>query len=333
MHQRQSQAREQWDPDKLRLTSRNLLKIDLKEHEGVLRVEIPFYALVGKTRKPRLLILAGIHGDEYEGVAVLHDLAREINPKKLKGILTLVPVANPQAFGAGTRRNPIDLGDLNRSFPGSPDGPLSERLAHRLFHELVLGNDCLMSMHGWSKESLATTYVEYPIGTSEACRKSYEAARALGQHYLHPYVWPKGLLGEAALKHGIACVEPEVGGMGRITREGQSAYRNMVYRLLSHWNMLPPSTGIGHDNDTKIIDHVDILAARSGLFRSTLGLGEEVKNGQLLGEIFGLGGKRLEELRAPRRGFVGVLRTFASVQPGDRLVQLFYQKDKAKIDR
>ncbi|MCI0625046.1 MAG: succinylglutamate desuccinylase/aspartoacylase family protein [Acidobacteria bacterium] len=68
-----------------------------------LRVEIPFFVLVGKKRESRTLIIAGIHGDEYEGVAVLQDLARKINPENLEGTLTLLPVANPQAFFAGTR--------------------------------------------------------------------------------------------------------------------------------------------------------------------------------------------------------------------------------------
>jgi predicted deacylase len=56
-------------------------------------------------------------------------------------------------------------------------------------------------------------------------------------------------------------------------------------------------------------------------------LKENVTRNQLLGTIHGLGGERLEELRAPRAGFVGILRTFGSVQPGDRLVQLFWENE------
>ena len=329
--QNPSQGRTQWDPNRLKLTSRNRLKIKLTGYTGTLRVEIPFYVLVGKRREPGILILAGVHGDEYEGVAALQDLAREVDPKKLMGTLTLVPVVNPQAFYAGTRRNPVDFGDLNRSFPGNPDGTPSERLAHTLFQELVLGNDCLLSMHGWSKESQVVTYVECPAGNSAACRKSYAAARALGQEYLHPYVWPKGVLGEAAIKYGIACIEPEVGGMGTVTREGQRTYREMVYRLLSHWKMTDLTTELNRPaSNPKIIGHSDVFANHSGLFRCHAGVGGSVKKEELLGEIRGLGGERLEEVRAPRAGLVGVLRTFASVQPGDRLVQIFYEKGKAK---
>ena len=74
--QEQSQGRTQWDPGRLKLTSRNRLKIKLTGYTGTLPVEIPFYVLVGKRREPGILILAGVHGDEYEGVAALQELAR-----------------------------------------------------------------------------------------------------------------------------------------------------------------------------------------------------------------------------------------------------------------
>ncbi|MCI0621375.1 MAG: succinylglutamate desuccinylase/aspartoacylase family protein [Acidobacteria bacterium] len=195
----------QWQPDKLKLKSRSRLRLRLDGYSDALRIEIPFYALVGSSRGPKLVVIAGIHGDEFEGVRVLHELARAIEPKKLKGTLTLVPVANPQAFYAGVRRNPVDQGDLNRAFPGSAQGSMTERLAHTILHEFVLGNDYVLSLHGWSKESLVVPYVEYPIGKTEVHRKSCAAAMALGFEYVHPYHWPAGPLGVSALDHGICC--------------------------------------------------------------------------------------------------------------------------------
>jgi uncharacterized protein len=318
----------QWDPAKLKQESRHRLQVQLRGYQASLCVEIPFHVLVGSSRKPNLLVMAGVHGDEYEGVAVLHDLAKEIDPKKLRGTLTLVPVANPQAFYAGTRRNPIDLGDLNRAFPGNPEGTLTDRLAHTLFHELVLGNDYVLSMHGWSKESVVVPYVEYPLGNDGACQRSFAAAKALGMEFLHPYKWPKGVLGEAAIRHGISPIEPEVGGMGTVTLEGHSTYREMVYRLLFHLDMYQANKLLTLTAPVapKIIDHVDVLANHAGLFRSLVSLRQTVAKNQLLGTVHGLSGKCVEELRSPQRGFVGILRTFGSVHPGDRLVQLFRQR-------
>ena len=103
---------------------------------------------------------------------MLQELAREIDPRELNGTLTIVPVANPQAFYAHTRRHPVDsVGDLNRSFPGNPNGTISERLADLLFREFVLRNDYVLSLHGWGRDATVIPYVEHQIDDSAAGRR------------------------------------------------------------------------------------------------------------------------------------------------------------------
>lgn len=324
----------QWDPEKLKLTSRSLLKLRLRGFGVGIRIEIPFFVLVGRERRPRALAIAGVHGDEYEGVAALQDMTQEINPRELRGTLTIVPVANPQAFSAGTRRNPVDLGDLNRSFPGNPNGTMSERLAHLLFHEFVLGSDCILSLHCWSKEATVVPYVEYIDENTRVGRRSFSAAAALGLKFLHPYKWHPGLLVAAATRIGIPAIEPEVGGMGTVTAPGQRIYRSIVYRFLGHLKMLSTKeTELEPvERHPKIIDHIDLVANYAGLFRNTVSAGQDARQGDLLGTIRDLSGKVLERIHAPRSGAVGILRTFASVQPGDRLVQFFWEKRKAPFE-
>jgi predicted deacylase len=309
---------------RLKLRSRNLLRLQLRGFPGGL--EIPFHAFVGGVRKPRVLLIAGVHGDEYESVAALHDIAMKIHPNDLRGTVTIVPVANPQAFYAGTRRNPVDLGDLNRSFPGDPGGTTSERVADLLFQSLVLGSDGVLSMHCWSREATVVPYVEYSADHTEVGRKSFAAACALGLKFLHPYTWHPGLLVAAATRHGIPSIEPEVGGMGTVTLDGQRIYRNMIYRFLQHWRLLEstiPCTDAPHPVP-EIINHSDCLSNHAGLFRSCVNVGDIVEKGSLLGTVHDLTGRCIEQVRASRAGAVGILRTFASVHPGDRLVQLFW---------
>jgi N-alpha-acetyl-L-2,4-diaminobutyrate deacetylase len=312
----------QWNRSSLPLQSRTSLRLEFPAYHTGVRIEIPFTAIVGRAREPRLLLIAGVHGDEYEGVASLIDLAQELDPNNIEGTLTIVPVANPQAFDAGTRRNPVDFGDLNRSFPGDPSGSLSSRLAHLLFEELVLGNDCLLSLHGWSREATVMPYGEYPKEQTEAGRKSQEAALATGLEYFHPYDWPRGVLGEAALPHGIAAVETEVGGMGTVTGSGQETTKNLIYGFLRYWGVLPHEQAPAAKMH-KIVDHIDLFADHAGLFRTVVETGQAVQKGKLLGTIHALDGHLLAELRAPDGGVIAILRTFASVQPGDRLIQIF----------
>ncbi len=320
--------RQQWDPANLGLCSRSLLKVEVPGYTGNIRMEVPFFVLVGKERQPRALLIAGVHGDEYEGVAVLQDLAREIDPHDLRGTLTIVPVANPQAFYAHTRRHPVDLGDLNRSFPGNPNGTISERLADLLFRELVLGNDYVLSMHCWGQEATVIPYVEHQIDESPAGRKAAAAALALGLEFAHPYQWPEGLMALSALRHGIAAIEPEVGGLGTLTEAGHRAYRTMTYRFLAHLQMVaPPETGLDAPyQKTKIVEHTDCLASHAGLLRRYVSAGDPVSQGQLIGTICDLAGENLEEIRAPRVGTVAIARVFSSIQPGERIAQLFWEK-------
>ena len=314
-----------WNPEAIKPGSRNALKVELEGYASGIRVEIPFHALIGAKSGPRILLIAGVHGDEYEGVAALHDIAGELDPQTLNGCVVVVPVANPQAFHAGTRRNPVDFGDLNRAFPGDPSGTITQRLAAVLFEEFVLGSDAFLSLHGWSKEATVIPYAEYPLGQGQVVEKSKAAALHLGIEYLHPYVWPAGVLGDAAIRHGIAAVETEVGGMGTITPEGQDITRSIILRFLEFWGVIrsgtapPKRAGLRQ----KIVDHDDIFAGSAGLFRRRVEIGQQVSQGEILGRTFGLEGRCLEEVLAPGPGIVAILRMNSSIQPGDRLVQVF----------
>jgi predicted deacylase len=110
-------------------------------------VKIPYTVIRGASAKPSVVILAGVHGDEYEGVAALYRMAEELETAPLNGTATIAAVVNPQAFAAGLRRNPIDSGDLNRSFPGNPNGSVSSRLARLILDKLIDGHDAMLSLH------------------------------------------------------------------------------------------------------------------------------------------------------------------------------------------
>src|SRR5207237_628643 len=92
-----------------------------------------FAVLVGRARRPRVVLVAGVHGDEMEGILALHELCRTLPLTELVGTLVAIPIANPTAFAGLQRRVPIDGADLNRTFPGQAEGSFSDRLAAALF--------------------------------------------------------------------------------------------------------------------------------------------------------------------------------------------------------
>jgi predicted deacylase len=287
---------------------------------------IPFTVLVGENYTPTILVIAGVHGDEYEGPSAIYDVVEELDPKLLKGSIIFVPVANPQAFAAATRLHPADGGDLNRLFPGNPEGSDSARLAHLLFQEFVMVSESILSLHGWSKEAKVLPYVEHSENGGDAAMVSREAAIATGLAYVHPYQWEEGLLCAAALRHGIPAIEVEIGGMGTVTMNGQSLCRDVMLRFLAHaqviaWPLAPNPL-------VRTIGHSDLFASASGLFRSYVELGDSVKQNQLLATIHDIDGTNKNEVRAPRSGIVGLVRVLASVKQNDLLIQLFWERDR-----
>ena len=111
-------------------------------------LEIPCFDIWGKTDGPRLAVLAGVHGAEYASIAAARKFVSNLDLSTVLGRITVVPVVNVPAFWARSAFvTPDDDKNLNRQFPGRPDGSFTEVLAHRVFESLVLGADYLVDMH------------------------------------------------------------------------------------------------------------------------------------------------------------------------------------------
>src|SRR5438094_500240 len=82
-------------------------------------LRVPVNVLFGAKSGPCLVLVAGIHGDEAEGILALAELWEELDVAAISGRVVIVPVANPSAFAAGRRCSPLDDLDLNRIFPGN----------------------------------------------------------------------------------------------------------------------------------------------------------------------------------------------------------------------
>src|SRR5438445_8836170 len=108
---------------------------------------IPLHRLVGRTSGPTLGLSAVVHGDEPLTNEVIRQVLTTIDPAGLRGTILAVPIANPLAFESLTRHTPIDMLDMNRNFPGSPAGWLSEQTAHVLATRFVSQLDVHLDLH------------------------------------------------------------------------------------------------------------------------------------------------------------------------------------------
>ena len=96
---------------------------------------------------PTALLTGGNHGDEYEGPIALFDLARSLKAEDVSGRVIVVPAMNYPAFRVGTRTSPIDKGNLNRAFPGSPDGTVTQKIADYFQRTLLPMADIVLDFH------------------------------------------------------------------------------------------------------------------------------------------------------------------------------------------
>ena len=282
---------------------------------------VPIKVLVGSQTNPRLIALAGIHGDEPEGMLALLEFWQQCRTEQLAGSVILVPVANPPAFAAHQRRSPLDGLDLNRTFPGKLDGTPSERLAYRLLHEVIRGADFVFTLHSWYSTGAVVPYVESPSGTDVVSVRSFEGACAAGFRRLRRADWPEGVLVRSANALGIPGIEAEIGGHGMSLAENRAAYLTHLSRLLQHLSILPGSPP--PTPTPEIYARGGLTAPAGGMLRLAVSPGETVEAGRLLATIINLHGESVAEMRAPHAGLVAAVRHFVSVNPGDHVFALF----------
>ena len=110
-------------------------------------IEIPVVVVNGAREGKRLFVQAGVHGKEINPIEVMRRVVTGLDPAALSGVLVGVIIANPLSFEARDRRAPYDLEDMNRVWPGKPDGAISQRMAYAIYEGGVRGSDALVDLH------------------------------------------------------------------------------------------------------------------------------------------------------------------------------------------
>jgi predicted deacylase len=286
---------------------------------------LPVLVACGASHAPRLVCVAGIHGNEPEGITALFELWDEIAPSDLSSTLVLVPAANPPAFRAGERRNPEDPLDMNRIFPGRADGTITERLAHRLFHDVVVGADFVLSLHGWGRGALVVPYTEYPRN-SPVTQTSRAAARAFGLKWIEAFDWPPGMLVAVCARHGIPAIEPEIGGLEITVSEHRALYKRCTLNLMSHLGLIARTPDI--PQTVRDVIRAQITAPIGGVLRHVVDLKDAIHRGEPVATITDLFGQPRAKAVSSLDGFVAALRLTGSIDPGEQVAVIFQPQEE-----
>lgn len=287
-------------------------------------VQLPVIVIRGAQPGKTLLVTAGVHGDEFEGMAAIERVAALIVLGELRGTLVLVPVANPPAYEAGLRVNPDDRQDMARVFPGDPGGTVTEQIAHCLTSRFIRGADFYLDLHS------AGQYYRMPhlVGYQLRAEPLLSAQRAAARDFGLPLVWGTtaypGRSLSAAGENGVPALYAEITGEGRCLAEDVAAYTAGVARLLSHLEMMnpvtpapPPRWVVEDDSPQAGFLQVQNRAPTGGFFAAEVLVLDKVSKGQRVGAIRDTLGNELREVTAPHDGLVVFLRTFPRVHAGD----------------
>lgn len=245
--------------------------------------------VVKRGRGPTALLTGGNHGDEYEGPLALFDLAQRLTADEVSGRVIIVPAMNYPAFLAGKRTSPIDQGNMNRVFPGHPDGSVTEKIADYFQRRLLPLADYVLDIHSGGK-----TLDFVPFAAAHVLPDKDQQARCVAamEAFAAPYsvmlleIDSAGMYDTAAENLGKVFVSTELGGGGTASAASVAIAKRGVDNLLMHAGIV---NGVPAPRPTVKLDMPDarcmITSEAAGLVEFCVDLGAAVEAGQTVARV------------------------------------------------
>lgn len=281
---------------------------------------------------PRVLLVAGNHGDEYEGQAALIDLVLSISPEQVRGQIIVLSAVNFPAVMGAARVSPLDQGNLNREFPGRVDGTPTQMIAYYISHELAPRLDYSLDIHsgGASLNYIPTVLTVRPEDAQERAQVK-RLTQALGLPLTTVFRGAGGVSGGRTLAsviraHGGLPLAAEIGGGARLTPETVALARDALRRYLR-------AVGVWHGpaapepRPTRCVSVAAedyLYALEPGIFEPAVHLGDSVSAGTLAGRVLypDTPWRSPWEVRFDRPGLVMCERPMSLCARGDCVFQI-----------
>ena len=291
---------------------------------------------------PTAVVFGGVHGDEPEGQVAALNLARDARVEDVPGRLIIIPCASIEASRAYTRLWPSGA-NLNRSFPGSPDGPPDEQLADFISRFLFPIADVVVDMHSGGRSAMCPPWSEmHWVDEPEQRRQMVEGMLAWNTdvHFVYVDIAGTGLLVGEAERQGKIVVSTELGGGGHVTaathRIAASGLANVLrlFGILAGEVQTRESLGLAPATIVRATEAENyLLAPDSGLWETLIDVGERVDPGRLVGRIHFIDRPDREPtpVHAANGGFVCGVRAIATTDQGDNVAVIGREIDVAEL--
>jgi predicted deacylase len=290
---------------------------------------IPVSIAHGANDGPVLALIAGTHGYEYPPITALQTVRAAIDPATLSGTVIMVHIANmPSFLGRTIYYSPVDGENLNRMFPGDPDGSVSQRIAHLITTEVIDQADYLIDLHGGDGNEALRPYVYMPVtGEAEFDAKIQGLAVAFGLDHIVMDTGPQHATGpslftdQTALERGIPAITTETGQSGSNDPYWVGLAEDGVWNVLRHLDMLAADE-VANTGITWLSDYKVISSPQSGIFKAVTRDGYAVTEGAVLGVLVDFFGNEITTIRAPFSGVVNYVISTPPVSKGEPVAMI-----------
>lgn len=267
-------------------------------------MRIPVTAIYGNSPGETITISAGVHSREYIGVEALILLAQQIRPEEISGTILLLHCCNYDGFiQRSSDVIPGDGKNLNREFPGDPNGTIAQRMAAFLETEVIRKTDYLVDLHsGGFCESLTPHVYYHGAAAPEVCERSEKMASMTSVKYLVRSSAQNGFYSYAG-QCGVPAIILERGGCGLVCEEEVQSDVADVKNILR-------GLGFLRDMPASVYDHIHMLtgfyedAPCSGCWYPKKVPGDRISKGEVLGEIRSIYGDLLQSIPAKSNGAI-----------------------------
>lgn len=259
-------------------TSRRLAWSATELFEGV-PVSTPVLVINGSAPGPTLCLTAAVHGDELNGIEMVRRVMHDLKPDHVSGVIIGVPIVNVQGFRSGSRDLP-DRRDLNRYFPGNPNGSSAARIAHSFFVNLIAHCDALVDLHTGSNERANLPQIRGDLRNPDVVTLTQGFGSMVVLHST-PEI---GTLRHATTRAGIPAVTLEAGGPSRLElNEVQDGVKG-IESLITSLGMTRKASLWGNPEPV-YYQSSWVRADSGGILLADVDLGSTVRKGDLLGTV------------------------------------------------
>ncbi|MCB0344281.1 MAG: succinylglutamate desuccinylase/aspartoacylase family protein [Bdellovibrionales bacterium] len=281
------------------------------------RMSVPFIVARGHKDGPVLGITAAVHGNELNGIRIIHHVLRNVDLSSMSGTLLCVPIVNIPGFNAGSRYFTDGL-DLNTVFPGKPDGQPAEQYARAFTSSFLPACDYLIDLHTASEGRLNTFYVRTDWLNDKTRELAVCANPAI---ILHSPKHGGGTLRNAARRRGIPAITIEAGNpsvfQGKMVIEGEAAIQNIMI-------LLGMVKGKIESSSKPVVCHSSkwLRTTGGGILETTFKLGEKLQKKHLVAITRDAFDRKLQEYYVPEEGIVIGKAAYPVAIPGTRFCHL-----------